>query len=176
MDFNFVATTHRFAEEDLMDELENLFYEFGEKEAEVDATNVAGLIVGKSSRDPKEFISFLRTKLQDASWEIRYLLRFIPIQKVVTTDIENIKKSILELASSAQIQENQTVKIVIEKRHTNLQKMDIIDSIGPDLNYRVDLTNPDWIFLVEIIGKYAGISILPADAIFSSMIEKRVLD
>jgi len=34
MEFNFVATTHRFAEEDLMDELENLFYEFGEKEDE----------------------------------------------------------------------------------------------------------------------------------------------
>lgn len=175
MDFNFVATTHRFAEEDLMDELENLFYEFGEKEAEVNVTNVAGLIVGRSSRDPTEFISFLRTKLQDSSWEIRYLLRFIPIQKVVNTDLENIKRSVLDLASSAQIPEDKAVKIVIEKRHTKLQKMEIIDSIGPDLNYRVDLTNPDWIFLVEIIGKYTGVSILPADAIFSSMIEKRVI-
>ncbi|KAA2282145.1 THUMP domain-containing protein [Candidatus Nitrosocosmicus agrestis] len=175
MEFNFVATTHRFAEEDLMDELENLFYEFGEKEAEVDATNVSGLIVGKSSRDPKEFISFLRMKLQDSSWEIRYLLRFIPIQKVVTTDIENIKKSVLELASTAPIQEDQTIKIAVEKRHTKLQKMEIIDYIGPDLNYRVDLTNPDWIFLIEIIGKFTGISILPINAIFSSMIEKRVI-
>jgi tRNA acetyltransferase TAN1 len=175
MNFNFVATTHRFAEEDLMDELENLFYEFGEKEAEVNSTNVAGLIVGKSSRDPKEFISFLRTKLQDSSWDIRFLLRFIPIQKVVTTDIENIKRSVLELANLAQIQNNHAIKIVIEKRHTKLQKMEIIDSIGPDLNYKVNLTDPDWIFLVEIIGKYTGISVLPADAIFSSMIEKRVI-
>jgi len=174
MDFNFVATTHRYAEENLMDELENLFFEFGEKEAEVNVTNVAGLIVGKSSRDPKEFISFLRQKLQDSSWEIRYLLRFIPIQKVVTTDIESIKKTVLELARVAQILENQAVKIVIEKRHTKLQKMEIIDSIGPHLNYKVNLTDPDWIFLVEIIGKYTGIAILPADGIFSSMIEKRV--
>lgn len=174
MDFNFVATTHRFAEEDLMDELEELFYEFGENECEVNSTNVAGLIIGKSSKDPEQFVSFLRTKLQDSSWEIRYLLRFIPIQRVVTTEINLIKAGLLELSHSAQIEAGQSVKIVVEKRHTKLKKMDIVDAIGPYLEYRVDLTNPDWIFLVEIIGKYSGISILPSNAIFSSMVEKRV--
>ena len=45
MNFNFVATTFRFREEDLMDELEDLFYEFGETDLEVNETNVSGLIV-----------------------------------------------------------------------------------------------------------------------------------
>lgn len=174
MDFNFVATTHRFAEENLMDELEELFYEFGEKEAEVNVTNVAGLIIGKSSKSPEEFVSFLRSKLQDSSWEIRYLLRFIPIQKVVSTDIEEIKKNVLKLAKAAPIPDDNSVRIVVEKRHTKLKKMDIVEAIGPELNFRVDLTSPDWIFLVEIIGKYSGISILQSNAVFSSMIEKRV--
>ena len=73
MDFNFVATTFRFREEDLMDELEDLFYEFGETDLEVSETNVSGLITGRSSStDPREFISFLRSKLENSSWEIRY--------------------------------------------------------------------------------------------------------
>ena len=35
MIFNFLATTYRYKEEDLMDELEGLFYDFGENTVEV---------------------------------------------------------------------------------------------------------------------------------------------
>jgi tRNA acetyltransferase TAN1 len=174
MNFNFVATTFRFREEDLMDELEDLFYEFGETDLEVNETNVSGLIVGKSSKDPQEFITFLRTKLETSAWEIRYLLRFIPIQAVVVTEIENIKNALLKLVDESAIPSNEPIKILIEKRHTPLTKMEIIDAVGPHLRLPVDLSNPKWIFLVEIIGRYSGISVLPANSMFSSMIEKRV--
>jgi tRNA acetyltransferase TAN1 len=175
MDFNFVATTFRFREEDLINELEDFFYEFGETDLELSETNVSGLIVGKSSKDPREFIPFLRTKLETSVWEIRYLLRFIPIQVVVITEIENIKNALLKLVDESAIPGDQPIKIHVEKRHTALKKMEIIDAVGPHLKLPVDLSNPKWIFLVEIIGKYAGISILPVDSMFSSMIEKRVL-
>lgn len=174
MNFNFVATTFRFREEDLMDELEDLFYEFGETDLEVSETNVSGLITGKSSKDPRDFISFLRSKLENSAWEIRYLLRFIPIQAVVLTEVENIKNTLIRLVEDSQIPTDETIKIHIEKRHTPLKKMDIIDAVGPHIKLPVDLTNPKWIFLVEIIGKYSGISVLPRDCMFSSMIEKRV--
>lgn len=177
MDFNFVATTFRFREEDLMDELEDLFYEFGETDLEVSETNVSGLITGKSSStDSREFISFLRSKLENSSWEIRYLLRFIPIQTVVVTEIENIKNALVKLVEDSQIPIDEPIKILVEKRHTPLKKMDIIDAVGPHIKFPVDLTNPKWILLVEIIGKYSGISVLPQDLLFSSMIEKRVTE
>lgn len=175
MNFNFLATTFRYKEEDLMDELEELFYEFGETLAEVQETNISGLILGNSSKDPVEFIHFLRKKLSDSPWEIRNLLRFIPIQRVVITDIEEIKKNILELAKE-KIAANETVKILVEKRHTKLTKMDIINPIGSDLTFPVNLTNPTWILLVEIVGRYCGLSVIPNDLMFSSMIEKRILD
>jgi tRNA acetyltransferase TAN1 len=175
MNFNFVATTFRFREEDLINELEDFFHEFGETDLELSETNVSGLIVGKSSKDPLEFISFLRTKLETSAWEIRYLLRFIPIQVVVITEIENIKNALLKLVNESAIPVDQPIKIHVEKRHTPLKKMEIIDAVGPHLKLPVDLSNPKWIFLVEIIGKYSGISVIPADSMFSSMIEKRVL-
>jgi tRNA(Ser,Leu) C12 N-acetylase TAN1 len=37
----------------------------------------------------------------------------------------------------------------------------------------VDLKNPNWIVLVEIIGALTGISILKPDQIFRSVVEKR---
>lgn len=174
MIFNFLATTYRYKEEDLMDELEGLFYDFGESTAEVHETNISGLIVGKSSKDSELFIPYLRTKLKDSPWEIRNLLRFVPIQKVVLTEVEEIRNCLLDLAKE-KIVGGGPVKILVEKRHTKLTKKDIIDSVGPHLNYPVNLTNPTWILLVEIIGKYSGISVIRADMMFSSMTEKRVL-
>lgn len=173
MIFNFLATTYRYKEEDLMDELEGLFYDFGESTAEVHETNISGLIVGKSSKDSELFIPYLRAKLKDSPWEIRNLLRFVPIQKVVLTEVEEIKNCLLDLAKD-KIVGGGPVKILVEKRHTKLTKKDIIDAVGPYLNYPVNLTNPTWILLVEIIGKYSGISVIRADMMFSSMTEKRV--
>jgi len=173
MIFNFLATTYRYKEEDLMDELEGLFYDFGESTAEVHDTNISGLIVGKSSKDSELFIPYLRAKIKDSPWEIRNLLRFVPIQKVVLTEVEEIRNCLLDLAKE-KIVGGGPVKILVEKRHTKLTKKDIIDSVGPHLNYPVNLTNPTWILLVEIIGKYSGISVIRADMMFSSMTEKRV--
>ena len=116
----------------------------------------------------------MRAKLKDSPWEIRNLLRFVPIQKVVLTEVEEIRNCLLDLAKE-KIVGGGPVKILVEKRHTKLTKKDIIDSVGPHLNYPVNLTNPTWILLVEIIGKYSGISVIRADMMFSSMTEKRVL-
>ncbi len=173
MIFNFLATTHRYKEEDLMDELEGLFYDFGETTVEVHETNISGLIVGESSTDSELFVTYLREKLKDSPWEIRNLLRFVPIQRVVLSEVDEIRNCLLDLAKE-KITDKGPVKILVEKRHTKLSKKDIIDSVGPHLNYPVNLTNPTWILLVEIIGKYSGISVIRSNVVFSSMTEKRV--
>lgn len=171
MEFNFIATTFRYKEDDLIDELRELFYEFGDLSANIRTTNIDGLVLGLSSKDPVEFIFFLRKKLKDVPWEIRYLLRFIPIEKVVLTDILEIKDVSIELMKK--IPNNESFKILIEKRHTNLKKIDIINELGNLISAKVDLTNPTWILLIEIIGKFAGVSVIKNNFIFSSMIEKR---
>lgn len=227
MIFNFIATTFRYKEDDLIDELDDLIHEFeardeskkgygkngdgnnnnnddeeyynkvqnvenknkdqegSETESEtigeeisfdIMQTNISGLICGSITGNPQDFINFLRLKLQDSPWEIRYLLRFLPIQRVVLTNLDLIKDTSLDLIIETITNKHQTIKIYIEKRHTNIKKMDIIDKIGPDLNLPVDLTDPQWILLIEIIGKYTGISVLKSNMLFSSMIEKRSSD
>ena len=171
MEFNFIATTFRYKEDDLMDELLELFDEFGDSSATINTTNIDGLVLGLCLNDPIDFILFLREKLKDVPWEIRYLLRFIPIEKVVLTDILEIKHISIELMKKIPVDD--TFKILIEKRHTNLKKIDIINEIGPFISAKVDLTNPSWILLIEIIGRYAGVSVIKNDVLFSSMIEKR---
>jgi tRNA acetyltransferase TAN1 len=174
MKFNFIATTFRYHENSLIDELNDLFCEFEDYYVIFNKTNIDGLIVGQSWKDPIEFVLFLKKKIKDVPWEIRYLLRFIPIEKVVLTDINKIKEVSQFLMEK--IPSNNTFKIMIEKRHTNLKKKDIIDEIAPAISTKVDLDNPLWILLIEILGKYAGISVIKSSILFRSMVEKRLAE
>ncbi len=174
MEFNFIATTFRYKEDDLIEELKELFYEFGDLSATIQTIKIDGLVLGLCVKDPIDFIFFLRKKLKDVPWEIRYLLRFIPIQKALSTEILEIKNISNELMKK--IPTGESVKILIEKRHTNLKKIDIINEIGPFISTKVDLTNPSWIILIEIMGKYTGVSVIKNNILFSSMIEKRTFE
>ena len=174
MKFNFIATTFRYREDDLVQELVELFKEHaaGDLSLSINKTHIDGLVVGLGLTNILDFISFLRKKLKDTPWEIKYLLRFIPIEMVVVTDIAKIKETSKDLVNKIPV--DTTFKILIEKRHTNLKKIDIINEIAPLVPAKVDLNNPSWIFLIEILGKYTGVSVLQNETIFSSMIEKRV--
>jgi tRNA acetyltransferase TAN1 len=174
VEFNFIATTFRYKEDDLIDELKEIFCEAGELSVPIHATNIDGIVIGYSMMDPVKFIFFLREKLKDVPWEIRYLLRFLPIEKVVLTEISEIKEISVELAKKIPIDDS--FKIIIEKRHTNLKKINIINEIAPFILRKVNLTNPCWILLIEIIGKYTGITVIKSDLLFSSMIEKRSIE
>jgi tRNA acetyltransferase TAN1 len=174
LEFNFIATTFRYKEDALIDELEELFADFGDLNATIRTTNIDGLIVGTCMKDPICFVFFLREKLKDVPWEIRYLLRFIPIEKVVLTNVSDIKNISVELLKKIPV--NSSIKILIEKRHTTFKKNEIIDAIGPYISSKVDLTNPDWILLIEVIGKYTGLSAIKNGVLFSSMIEKRTFE
>jgi tRNA acetyltransferase TAN1 len=174
VEFNFIATTFRYKEDAIIDELDGLFAEFGDSHASIRTTSIDGLVIGVCLKNPVDFIFFLREKLKDAHWEIRYILRFIPIEHVVLTDVTDIKNISIELMRRIPV--DNSFKILIEKRHTSLKKDDIINAIGPVISSKVDLTNPDWILLVEIVGRYTGLSIIKPNVLFSSMIEKRTLD
>ena len=172
--FNFIATTFRYKEDDLIEELREIFYEIGELSVTIHATNIDGIVIGYSVMDPVKFIFYLREKLKDVPWEIRYLLRFLPIEKVILTEISEIKEISIELSKKIPIDDS--FKILIEKRHTNLKKINIINEIAPFILRKVNLTNPCWTLLIEIIGKYTGIAVINSDLLFSSMIEKRSLE
>ncbi len=174
MEFNFIATTFRYREDVLIDELGELFAEFGDLTATIRTTSIDGLVMGICMKNPVDFVFFLREKLKDVPWEIRYLLRFVPIEQVVLTDVSEIKNVSIELMKK--IPANDSFKILIEKRHTNLKKNDIINTIGPFISSRVDLTNPDWILLIEVVGRYTGLSMIKNGVLFSSMIERRAFE
>ncbi|MEM3628908.1 MAG: THUMP domain-containing protein, partial [Candidatus Bathyarchaeia archaeon] len=157
-DFNILATTSRGNEDETCSELWYLLNEIGDSAPVVDKTGVAGLIVAKTIFNPFEVIEKFRRILRERPYEFRYTLRVIPIEKVVRTDIGEIQRAAAEL--SAKIAPNESFRITVEKRFTETSTRDIIEAAAANIKRKVDLSNPDKILLIEVIGGLTGLAVI----------------
>jgi tRNA acetyltransferase TAN1 len=169
-DFNLLVTTWKGSEEDACSEIWFLIGEMGDREVKVDKTGIRGLIAAKSALDPFTMIGRLRAVLQERPDEFRYTLRAIPIERVVHTDLDEIKQAVTELAR--RITENETFRITVEKRFTTIQTVDIIEAAATNIMRKVDLTKPDRIVLIEVVGGSTGVSVIKPEDILSVAKEK----
>ena len=169
-DFNLLVTTARGNEEDACSEIWYLLGEIGDSTATVDKTGITGLIAAKTAFNPFNVIEKFREILKQRPWEFRYTFRVIPIEKVVRTELEDIQKAVTELASK--ISENESFRVTVEKRFTQISTKDVIETAAANIERKVDLENPDKVVVVEIVGKFTGISVVKPDDLFSVMKEK----
>ncbi len=169
--FNLIVSTYRFREEEAQDEILDLLETFDDAEAECEITEIRGILLVRTLIDPVQLISKLKELTAAESWRVRYVLRVLPVMRVVPTDLHDISDGFTDIRGL--LQANDTFRITIEKRHTSLESGQIIEVIASKVRNKVDLDNPDWIILVQIVGAQTGLSILRPDQIFSSVVEKR---
>jgi tRNA acetyltransferase TAN1 len=170
-DFNVLATTSRGNERPVCNELLFLLKEeLGDIQAETSKTKIRGLIVAKTTLDPCVVIEKLRSILKERPYEFRFALRILPIERVVPTDLEEIKRVTAELA--ARIGEKETFRVTVEKRFTTLHSKDIIEAAASDIKRNANLENPDRILLVEVLGALTGVSLLRPIDILAVVKEK----
>lgn len=148
----------------------------GDESSIIMHTAVSGVIVADTFLDPFHVISEMKGFLKRDPEFFQYLLRIIPIDRVVETDVnlmDNIVKQLLiekkELVSTGKFAIN------IRKRSTHLSNNDIISVITQDIQNPVDLKNPDWYIWIEIIGNKTGISICKPSDIFHIKREQMAL-
>ncbi|UCE96305.1 MAG: THUMP domain-containing protein [Candidatus Bathyarchaeota archaeon] len=169
-DFNLLISTTRGNEADVCSEVWYLLGEIGDEAANVDKTGVSGLAAAKTSFPPLEALGKLREMLRDRPYDFRYSLRIIPIQEVTQTDLDKIRYIVTQLAS--EIQHDETFRVTVEKRFTHLSTKDIVEAAAANIDRKVDLTNPDKIILIEVIGGLTGVSVLNPSSIISVVKEK----
>jgi len=170
-DFNLVGTTSRGNERPMTNELLYLLREeLGDKEAETSKTRIRGLVVAKTGLDPFDAIEKLRNILKERPYEFRFSLRILPIERVVPTDLDEIKRVSQDL--SVRIGENETFRVTVEKRFTTIHSKDIIEAAASEIKQKADMENPDRILLVEVLGGLTGISMLKPSDIIAVLKEK----
>ena len=69
---------------------------------------------------------------------------------------------------SSKIPEDARFRVTVEKRHTSLSSRELIEAAASKVDRKVDLENPDWIVLIEVLGGVAGVSVLKPDQILST--------
>lgn len=170
-DFNLIISTSRGNEKNTCSEMWYLLGEVGDRGSNIETTKVIGLVVAKTKLDPFKAIHSLRTLFKARPWEFKYTLKLVPIQRVVPAQISEIENAAMKVAEG--IADDEKFRITIEKRHTPLSSKPIIDDVAKKINRTVDLDSPDKILLIEIIGDYAGLSLITPKDIMSIEREKR---
>jgi tRNA acetyltransferase TAN1 len=168
---NLIVTCPRHLEPETEEELRDILEEFGDSDIKVTITNMSGILTVDTQLDPIEVVKKIKEMLLDEPWSVRYCKRIIPIQKVIESKIEEIEKNVEELSN--QILEDETYRISIEKRNSDLSSKEIITKIANKIKNKVSLEFPDKILLVEILGNKTGISILKKADILSTEKTKR---
>lgn len=130
-----------------------------------------GLVVAKTALDPIEVVRKLRSILRERPWEFRYILKVVPIEKVVKADVDALKGQAGEMAKGIGAEES--YRITVEKRHSALSRKDVIDGMASSIERSVDLEEPKKILMVQVIGEQAGVSLLEPGDVLSVEVEKR---
>jgi tRNA acetyltransferase TAN1 len=175
-DFNLLATTSRGNERQMCSELGYLLKdELGDPTPMVGKTGIRGLVAAKTSLNPCTAVEKLRAILQEHPYKFRYSLRIIPIEKVVPTTLDEVKRAASELATH--LAENETFRVTVEKRFTSLHSRDLIEAAVTGIDAagserKVDLVNPDKIMLVEVLGGFTGMALIKPNDVLAVLKEK----
>ena len=171
---NLIITCARSLESETKNEISKILDELGDQEPEILNVGMRGILMVNTIIKPSKIIDWVKNKIIEEPWLIRYCLRIIPIQRITDTEIDKIKQNVIKLKDT--IQKNDSYRITIEKRNTSISSNEIITEVAEIFPNKVSLNQPDWIILIEIIGNETGISILKNDELFSLDKAKRMSD
>ena len=168
---NLIITCARHLEPETDEEISEILKKLGDHEPEISITKMSGILTAKTNLDPIQVVRKMKEMLLDEPWSIRYCLRVIPIQKVIKTEIEELEK--ISEYISEQISNDETYRISIEKRNSDLSSQKIITKIANKIKNKVSLEFPDKVVLIEILGDKMGISVLKKSDVLSTEKTKR---
>jgi tRNA(Ser,Leu) C12 N-acetylase TAN1 len=130
-------------------------------------TIVKGIIGVLTSLPAHELSSKLQNIASNSPKDFWFTQRWIPIDLWTTSDIAGMKEGVMK---TAKIGANERWMMVVEKRrYEGLSTAEIIKELAEVIEGKVDLRKPEKIIRIDILGPYAGISLLRPGEIFSSV-------
>jgi tRNA acetyltransferase TAN1 len=170
MDYNLLATCEPINAGRASRELWMNLRAIGDEAPKVDKSRVKGLIIGYTSLDPVSAIHGLRRLLGAEPQLFKMVYRVMPVMKWVSTDIESIVEAVQEL--STRINVDESFRVTLEKRRTGFGSLEIIEPVAEVLDNPVDLESPDWVILLEVVGKDTGVSVIRSDDVLNIQKER----
>jgi len=159
-------------------EIQNIIYELAEKypflknvEAHLCPGGFKGLILVdlrgiKNSVNTSvleevksDFINTFYTRQRDG--KIRYITRILILDALVPTDIEEIRKAMERIKEKVKGR----WRITLKTRGFPVDRMELIKKAAEPISQPVDLKNPEYVVIINILGDVTGISVVKAEEV-----------
>ena len=173
MDYNILATTEKITMSAASSQLWMNLRAIGDPEPKVSRSRIKGIVMAETTLNPIEAIIKLREHMESDVDRYERLFRIFPIVARVPTEVEDIVEEVKRQAGV--IEEGQKFRITLEKRETEFRSLEIIDPVAAIVDRGVDLNNPDWVILIEVMGKMTGISVMPPEGMLNVQKERYAL-
>ncbi len=170
---NLIVTCPRHFEPESKEELRKILQDEGDENPVFLTTDMSGIFTVSTKIEGLDIVRRIKEMISEEPWSLRYIRRIIPIQSTSNTELEEIVKEAILL--SKVMKDDESYRISIEKRNSSISSREIISKIAEKISNKVSLENYDWKILIEILGKYTGISVLKNQDILSVEKEKRSL-
>lgn len=124
-----------------------------------------GLLTALTSIDCKKVITEIKNILREDPNFFQFILKIIPIDFVCETNL-NIISQLVKNHYKDYIDSDESYKIDLKRRNKDfLEREIIITNIAKKIENKVDLSNPNKIIRIELLGNFCGISFLKPDEI-----------
>lgn len=165
--FNLLVSHHWTAIGKARGEIAYFLKLLGDEQPLIERTMARGIIGVKTHLDPREVVARLKTLFDKDPSRFQYTLKWVPVDLWTNSDLESMKTAVKQVKDK--IKHGERWRITLEKRrYTLYHKIDIIKALAELIDEKVDLTNPDKILRIDIMGKYTGVSVLSPGEIFST--------
>ena len=138
----------------------------GDESPLVKRTIAEGIIGVKTRLNSREVAYGLRRLFDEDPFAFQYTLKWVPVDLWTLSDMDSMKEGVRKLRKRIHVGERW--RMTVEKRRYSLHhKIEVIRELADLIDEKVDLENPEKILRVDIIGRYAGISVLIPQDVFS---------
>lgn len=145
-------------------EVERLLRDVNDR-AQVEESKIQGIFKVAVS-DPKATVRKLTEVCKNNPERFTRTFRWTPVDRWCHTDVGEMQAIVRDLASS--IGENESWKMTIEKRQCSEHERELITKLTSVIDKaNVNLSDPDRIIKVDILGNETGISLLHRDELLS---------
>jgi tRNA acetyltransferase TAN1 len=165
-DFNLLVSCSWGVYGEAKKEITQILEMLGDESPLVKRTIAEGIIGVKTRLDPRKVVNELRRLFDEDPFALQYTLKWVPVDLWTLSDIDSMKQGVGNLRN--RIHSGERWRMTVEKRRYSLHhKIEIIRELADLVDEKVDLKNPEKILRVDIIGRYAGMSVLKPQDIFS---------
>jgi len=161
---NLVVTSGKGLEAKASAEFKEIALLSGTRRFSIERSAYDGIVEVEVER-PKELVTFLTNYVKTEPFKVRYIMRIIPVQKVVDTKLEVIAEAAREL--SGEIGKAESFRVTIEARDSPYSDREIIDKVADKVDRSVSLDSPDKVVFIQVFGEYTGLSVVSPDEIVS---------